>query len=89
MSANLGPRESLQCPHEDCIYRDNMVGGRRCVWLRINDDDAMAIVDAVENAHPHRVAMIIKRQPWYPGMVQSIRALDQKLDPTLTNGDQI
>lgn len=84
MNVNLGPRESLPCPHEDCVYRDNMVNGRRCVWLRINDDDAMAIVDACENAHPHRATMIIKRQPWYPGMVRSVRQLDSKLDLLLT-----
>ena len=73
MNANLGSRIPLPCPHEDCVYRDGIVGGRKYVMLRVNDDDARAIVDSVENAHPHRAAMIIKRQPWYPGILKAIQ----------------
>jgi hypothetical protein len=78
VSANLGPREPLPCPHEDCVYRDGIVNNRRYVFLRINDDDAIAMVDAVENAHPHRVAMIIKRQPWYPSIAKELKEVTRK-----------
>jgi hypothetical protein len=60
--------EPLPCPHDDCHYRDSLVDNKPGVWLRINTDDARAMVDAVENNHPHRAMRIIKRQPWYPSL---------------------
>lgn len=73
MPCSLGPREPIPCPHDDCYYRDGLVGGELGIWLRLNKHDAVAIVDAIERGHPHRATLILKRQPWYPSMATQLR----------------
>lgn len=83
-ASSMGPREPLPCPHEDCHYHNGRVGNRPGVWLRINEEDAVAMVTAVETAHPHRASLILKRQPWYPAIAMQIKTKNAGDAPAVT-----
>lgn len=67
----------LKCPHEDCRYRDGLVDGKLGFWLAMNSEDAIAMVDAVENNHPHRLVLLVKAQPWFAGMAAQLASYSQ------------